>query len=141
MNKHMFDRKKDNKIHKLTDVIKFSFSSIISFLIDYSLFTLFSIKINNISLCNILARIISSSVNYTLNRKMVFKSKKSLYKSIISYFLLAFCILCLNTMLLNMFVYYFSINKFIAKLITEILLFIISFIVQKQFVFREKVKR
>ncbi len=137
----MFDRKKDNKIHKLTDVIKFSFSSIISFLIDYSLFTLFSIKINNISLCNILARIISSSVNYTLNRKMVFKSKKSLYKSIISYFLLAFCILCLNTMLLNMFVYYFSINKFIAKLITEILLFIISFIVQKQFVFREKVKR
>ena len=141
MNKHMFDRKKDNKIHKLTDIIKFSFSSIISFLIDYSLFTLFSIKINNISLCNILARIISSSVNYTLNRKMVFKSKKSLYKSIISYFLLAFCILCLNTMLLNMFVYYFSINKFIAKLITEILLFIISFIVQKQFVFREKVKR
>ena len=137
----MFDRKKDSKIHKLTDVIKFSFSSIISFLIDYSLFTLFSIKINNISLCNILARIISSSVNYTLNRKMVFKSKKSLYKSIISYFLLAFCILCLNTMLLNMFVYYFSINKFIAKLITEILLFIISFIVQKQFVFREKVKR
>ncbi len=121
------------------DIIKFSLSSIISFIIDYSMFTIFSLFIKNISLCNIFARIISALVNYTINRKYVFQSKNNLYKSIISYILLAVFILILNTFLLNIFVYKIMLNKFLAKVIVEIILFIFNFIIQKRFIFRKKV--
>ena len=116
-------------------IIKFSLSSIISFIVDYSLFVVFSFFITNISLCNVLARIISAACNYTINRKYVFNSHSNLYKSIISYAFLAIIILLLNTTLLNLFVYQININKFIAKVIIEILLFSFNYFVQKKVIF------
>lgn len=121
------------------DIIKFSLSSIISFIIDYIMFTIFSLFIKNISLCNVFARIISAVVNYMMNRKFVFQSKNNLYKSVLSYLILAITILILNTILLNIFVYKLIINKFVAKIIVEIILFIFNFIIQQRFIFRKKV--
>ncbi len=119
-------------------IFKFSFSSILSFLIDFSLFTIFSLFIHNISVCNVLARIISASFNYTMNRKYVFKSNNSVSKSFISYVILAVIILFLNTVLLNLLVYKVLINKFVAKAVTEIILFILSYNIQEKFVFQKK---
>ena len=130
--------KKNSLFTKLKDICKFSLSSIISFLIDYSLFTIFSLFITNISICNVLARIISATCNYLMNRNLVFKSSNNYQKSIMSYALLAFIIIILNTVLLNVFVYKFLFNKFIAKIIIEIVLFIFSFIIQKKFIFNKK---
>lgn len=118
------------------EIIKYSLSSIISFIIDYSLFAFFSIFLS-ITLSNIFARIISASINFTINKKIVFKSDKGILISLIEYALLAIFILVCNTLLLNLLVY-IGINKFIAKLIVEISLFIISFLVQKTFVFKKK---
>lgn len=118
------------------EIIKYSLSSIISFIIDYSLFALFSI-ILSITLSNIFARIISASINFTINKKIVFKSDKSILISLIEYALLAIFILVCNTLLLNLLVN-IGINKFIAKLIVEISLFIISFLVQKTMIFKKK---
>ena len=118
------------------EIIKYSLSSIISFVIDYSLFAIFSIFLS-ITLSNIFARIISASINFTINKKVVFKSNKNLLISLVEYALLAIFILTCNTLLLNLFVN-IGINKFVAKLIVEISLFIISFLVQKTFVFKKK---
>ena len=118
------------------EIIKYSLSSIISFIIDYSLFALFSIVLS-ITLSNIFARIISASINFTINKKIVFKSDKSILISLIEYALLAIFILVCNTLLLNLLVN-IGINKFIAKLIVEISLFIISFLVQKTMIFKKK---
>ena len=118
------------------EIIKYSLSSIISFIIDYSLFALFSIFLS-ITLSNIFARIISASINFTINKKIVFKSDKSILISLIEYALLAIFILVCNTLLLNLLVN-IGINKFIAKLIVEISLFIISFLVQKTMIFKKK---
>lgn len=118
------------------EIIKYSLSSIISFIVDYSLFALFSIFLS-ITLSNIFARIISASINFTINKKIVFKSNKSILISLIEYALLAIFILVCNTLLLNLLVN-IGINKFIAKLIVEISLFIISFLVQKTMIFKKK---
>lgn len=118
------------------EIIKYSFSSIISFIIDYSLFAIFSLLLS-ITYSNIFARIISASINFTINKKIVFKSNKNLFVSLIEYALLAIFILVCNTLLLNLFVN-IGINKFIAKLIVEVSLFIISFLVQKTLVFKKK---
>lgn len=117
------------------EIIKYGLSSIISFIIDYSLFTLFSFMLN-ITLSNIFARIISASVNYTINRNIVFKSNKKVSKSLLQYFLLAILILVLNTTILNVLVY-LGLNKYISKIIVELSLSILSFLVQKRMVFKK----
>ena len=133
-----FNAIKDSiRIYK--DILKFSLSSIISFIIDFSLFSVFSIFIKKITICNILARIISATVNYILNRKFVFQSNKSVYKSFFSYVLLAILILVLNTLLLNMFVNYLYINRFVAKIIVEFILFIFNYFIQKKVIFKRNI--
>ena len=58
-----------------------------------------------------------------------------MYKSIISYIGLAIMILILNTFILNIFVYKLLINKYVAKVMVEIVLFIFSFLVQRKLIF------
>lgn len=131
-----FNAIKDSiRIYK--DILKFSLSSIISFLVDYSLFSILSIWIKNITICNVSARIVSATVNYSLNRKYVFKSNRSIYKSFTSYVILAICILGLNTVLLNVLVNTVGINKFISKIIVEVILFIFNYFIQKKLIFKK----
>lgn len=118
-------------------IFKFSLSSIISFIIDYSFFSIFSLFIDSISICNVLARIISATFNYTMNRKYVFNSNNSLYKSALSYFILAIIVIILNTLFLNLFVYKLMFNKFIAKIVVEIIMFIFNYFVQRRVIFKE----
>ena len=84
---------------------------------------------------NISARVISAAFNYFLNTTFVFQKNQKNYKSLISYALLACFILTMNTIILYCIHDYLGINKAIAKLITELLLFIISFTVQKFVIF------
>lgn len=119
------------------NIIKFSFSSIFSFLIDYLFYVIFLISIKKILLSNILARAISSIVNYNINRKLVFDSKKKVKSSVFKYFSLVALILILNTFILNLILCYTNVNALLAKILTEILSFIISFLVQQKFIFKE----
>lgn len=122
---------------KISKLIKFSFSSILSFILDYTLYTIFNILTNNLILSNILARIISATFNYTLNRKMVFKSNSNIKKSAFQYFLLALIVLLVNTSLLKLFVDVFNIDKYISKVIIEVIVFTLSYIVQNKIIFKK----
>ncbi|MCD7772864.1 MAG: bifunctional glycosyltransferase family 2/GtrA family protein [Ruminococcus sp.] len=136
-----FDTIKDSyRIYK--EILKFSASSFLSFLIDYILFSILSLITSGITasvtISNIGARVISSSVNYTLNKRLVFKSRESVAKTALQYFALAAAILAGNTLVLNFLTDYLSLNRYIAKLITELLFFIISWLVQRLVIFRKK---
>lgn len=125
-----FNTLKDSfRIYK--EIFKFSLSSLCSFLIDYFLFIIFSLFIN-LTISNILARIISATFNYNFNKKIVFR--KNSEKSAMKYILLAITILVFNTLILNELVY-IGLNKVIAKILTEILLFSISYFIQKKIIF------
>ena len=125
------------KVYK--EIIKYIFSSLSSFIIDYSLYTIFSILSGNLILSNIIARIISSIFNYNINKSLVFKSKKKTYKSALGYFSLVILILIINTLVLNLIVK-FGINAYVGKLVVEAILFVFSFLIQKLFVFKENSK-
>lgn len=118
------------------EIIKFSGSSIISFIVDYLLYSVSFILTGKLILSNALARIISGTVNYTINKKIVFKSQNNAIKSAIYYIFLALVILILNTLVLKSLVTFIGINAFIAKIITEIILFVLSYTVQKRYIFR-----
>jgi glycosyltransferase, group 2 family protein len=85
---------------------------------------------------SILARMVSASLNYSLNRKFVFKSQEAAIESLPKYITLALCILLGNVILLRGIVS-FGINAYLAKIITEIMMFVISWSVQRQFVFKK----
>jgi len=130
-----FDTFKDSaRIYR--EIIKFSASSLISFLTDYLLYCIVCALSGSIITANISARICSSSLNYTLNRNIVFKDKSSPLESLPKYAVLALVILVCNTLILNMLVS-FGINIYIAKLVTETLLFSLSWTAQHFFVFRK----
>ena len=53
------------------EIFAFAASSFAGFLVDYGLFSLLSALLGQsmLGFCNVLARIVSASVNYTLNRR------------------------------------------------------------------------
>ena len=124
------------------EVLKFSISSLIGFLVDYTAFTLLTlIKCDWaywLIACNIIARIISASVNFTINYKLVFRSEDKVWKAVIRYALLAAFILGCNTLLLWLLVDKAGMNKYLAKVLVEITMFITSWLIQRLFVFRKK---
>lgn len=133
--KSHFNAIKDSfKVYK--EIIKFSLSGIISFLIDLILFIVFKVVLNNITIANVIARTISSTINYIINKNIVFKSNKNIAKSLLEYYGLVIFILLINTLLLNLLS--IIINPILAKLIVEIVLFIISWLVQKILIFKRK---
>ncbi|MBR5738838.1 MAG: bifunctional glycosyltransferase family 2/GtrA family protein [Lachnospiraceae bacterium] len=120
------------------DILKFSASSFVSFLIDYLLYSLLLLITHHYVASNIAARVVSASVNFTLNRVVVFKSKEPILKAAIEYFLLAASILLINTLMLKLWVDVVGLHEMLAKIITEIIVFFISFTVQKLLIFRKK---
>lgn len=134
-----FNPLKDSfRIYK--EILKFSASSFIGFLVDYAIYSLLILLSFKLEFANVAARIVSATVNYTLNRKFVFKNKGSILKSAIKYFLLAVLILIGNTFALKFLVYNLEINKMLAKVLTEIVFYIISWLVQRFFIFRKSEK-
>ena len=88
-------------------------------------------------LSNVVARVVSASINFTLNRIIVVHSKKPLLPSLLEYALLAVFILVCNTLILEGFTY-LGVNTILAKVITEAVMFTFSWLVQRLFVFRKK---
>ena len=120
------------------DLLKFGTVSFLSFLLDYILFAILTtVFCCEMILANILARVISGIFNYEINCHFVFKEKQTL-RTIIQYFCLAIFILCINNVLLTCYTNLLNIPALYSKILTEITLFIISFLVQKIFIFRKK---
>lgn len=120
------------------EILKFSISSFISFLLDYSLYTVFNIITQNIIISNVTARIISGSFNFTMNKKYVYESKNAILEEIFRYLLLAIFILLINTIILAFIVSHTPINAYIAKIIVEVFLFCASYLIQKNLIFNNR---
>ncbi len=121
------------------EILRFSASSLLSFLADYLLFCSFSSLTGMIVFSNISARVFSSVLNYTINKKLVFRSKSGTVQSATKYFLLAAVILICNTFLLKALTFA-GMNSYLAKILTEALLFTLSYFVQHSFIFRKEHK-
>lgn len=124
------------------EILKFSASSFIGFLVDYGVYVFLLLWISDwgaigLWVANIAARIVSASVNYFINRNLVFKSKNNAVKSALQYFVLAVAVLAGNTLLLNLLVTVLGINRYIAKICTEIFFFFLNWFIQRFCIFRK----
>lgn len=124
------------------EVIKFSISSMIGFLVDLGVFSLLKLipcdwKFWLIAR-NVIARVCSASVNFTLNYKLVFKSKDNVWLAALKYAALAVSILLVNSGLLWVLVNVCGMYDILAKILVEVTMYIVSFFVQRIFVFRKR---
>lgn len=138
------------KIYKV--IFKFIASSLTSFLVDAILFTIINIILGSDAInmepeLRLLiatggARIISSLVNYTMNRKVVFESKESVGGSMLRYYILCVCQAAVSYGLVYLFAdVLFSVEvrlvETLIKFVVDMFLFFISFQIQQRWVFKK----
>lgn len=120
-------------------LFKFVGSSLLSFVVDYVLFGLmvWILPKGAVELfaANAIARVCSATFNYTMNTHMVFH-EKARKTSALQYIALAVGIFFLNNVILNLYAQVIGLPVMAAKLLTELTLFIISFTVQRFWIFR-----
>ena len=124
-------------------ILKFSLSSLLSFVIDVVLFgilnPLFAFE-GGIAAANVIARVFSASFNYEVNRSAVFNDHTGRRQSFLRYFILAAFILLCNTCILYL-LSRAGIKALYAKLMTEACLFVFSFIIQNRYVFNNSQRK
>lgn len=128
-------------------IIKFISSSLIASVVDLSIFFVLSLFFTTAvgSVINtLLARICSSLLNYTINKKTVFRNKGAVGNSLLRYYILAAgifilsaSIMCVCTLLLGIDGGKYAFLKTVIKFIVDSVLFLISFRVQREWVFAE----
>ena len=151
------DRNKGTHFHPFRDSIKiyavifrFMLSSGLCSLIDLGLFTLINLLTaplfgENESLRILTAtagaRIVSSLVNFTLNRRRVFRSGKSVKRSALRYYILAAAQLLVSALCVRGLSALFGtgagILQTIIKVVTDTVLFFVSFGIQRDWVYAD----
>ena len=119
-------------------MLRFIFSSISSFLVDYLLFLGLFCSLHNFLISFLISRLVSLSFNYYINKNIVFKKVKSSTTSILKYLGLVI----INFLIVFYFINYlqnlYNINIPVVKIILEIILFMINFYIQKKFIFSNR---
>lgn len=118
--------------------IRFAAVSLFSAVIDFIVFSFMYWLKKNIFLAVLIGRILSASFNFTLNHHLAFKSQNKLLPAAIKYTSLA-SLLGLMAYSLIKFIHGLGINVYSSKIIAEIALFILSFTVQRFFIFNKPI--
>ena len=127
-------------IYKL--FIKYIITALSSFFVDIVLFTLFLAIYNKIEMiysivvATITARILSSLYNYLINAKLVFKKMNK--TSIIKYFILVFIQMWVSAFAVSFISKHLPINLIAVKIIIDSIIFVVNFIIQREFIFNKK---
>lgn len=124
--------------------LKFIFASLSSSVVDLVLFSIFcglfaghmTGAISYILGATVCARILSAAYNFTINYKVVFKSSNHKGKALCKYAVLAVCIMLASGFLVDYFHTLIAGPEVMIKIPVDILLFLVSFWVQREIVYR-----
>ena len=135
---------------------KFLGASLVCFLVDTLLFFLLNVGLEGagmrkadsqlrIALATVGARVVSTIVNFCLNRRLVFKSENSVGGTLVRYYILAICQMTASFLLVDLvaervFGMSAGIGESFVKVIVDMCLFAVSFYVQKHWVFANRNK-
>ncbi len=127
---------------------KFLFSSLSSSVLDLLLFGLFCRMLRAatgvwsglpyIVCATIFARVISAVYNFLLNYKVVFQSSANFLVTAVKYCLLAICQMLCSAFLVNELFHLLGGFEVAVKIPVDVLLFFLSFVIQREFVYRKK---
>jgi len=122
---------------KYETFIKYLIVAGISFIMDILFFNVFYIVFaKKIIIATILARVISSFINYLLNRNQVFKSAEKNSITIVKYYSLVVIQMLISALLVDNLYKLIKINATFIKVPVEVFLFICNYVIQKLFIFK-----
>lgn len=129
---------------------KYMISSILSFVIDNGLFRLMEFVMGEDSdrgtkvvVATVVSRVVSSIFNFIVNRKAVFKSDAPLGGTIVKYYVLCVCQMAASAGLVYLVSHLTNANDWftsLIKIIVDMCLFILSYQIQRRWVFAVKDK-
>lgn len=119
-------------------IFKFAASSFISFIVDTVMFMLLGLFLNSILAREIIARIVSGTVNFVLNKNVVFKGNEKTLPALIKYICLAVIVLAVDYGVVSLLAGVLNWNELLSKIIAQIIGYSISLPVQGLFVYRRK---
>ena len=118
-------------------ILMFVSSSLLSFLFEYVLFLFLSWLTKSWAVSLIfstaVSRILSSVLNYWLNKRMVFETDNK--TSFLRYVVLAVFIFGIHYGLLYLFTMLCGVPKWLAYIIVQLIVYPMSFVLQRKFVF------
>jgi putative flippase GtrA len=118
-------------------LFRFSIIAILSAALDYSVFILmYYLLLRNVMACLITGRLVSTVFNYYNVKRYAFHSKKHHSKTLPKYILLAVTSTLLAYTMIVGLTTLFNIHVVCAKLISEAIMFLLNFFVQRDFIFR-----
>ncbi|MDR2974077.1 MAG: bifunctional glycosyltransferase family 2/GtrA family protein [Propionibacteriaceae bacterium] len=125
----------------LRDIAAFAASSLIAFVLDYGLFALLTVVGSvlgwghTVIWANVVARVVSASTNYAVNKRRVFRVSGRVVRTFLGYAALASSILVVNTLALTGLVDHAGWNPYLAKVVVELACFVISWLAQRHLIF------
>ncbi len=132
---------------ELLKFVKFSMASMSSAAVDILIFTFISnvvfaeVSAYSLFIATAIGRICATLFNFFLSKYFVFKVKIETKIALIKYYGLAIAKMLLSWLLvLILYTLLFSANETLIKIPVDILLFFIGFILQKKWVFKNKVE-
>lgn len=122
----------------------FVWSSMASMICDFTMFAILQwifkalpLKVN-LFIATFGARFISSLFNFTINRKIVFPTQNKTKILILKYYFLCIIQVALSYLFVYLLANYLQLNSVLAKIIVDFILFLVSFKVQLNWVFKSK---
>lgn len=129
--------------HLLRQVLGFAFASLVAAFLDLLVFALVidglfggAAVFAAVSTATLVARILSSLANFTMNRRVVFQHRGDRWAALVRYYVLALTIVVASSGLTTLLGDALSGHIIWAKVLVDGLLFGVSFFVQKRWVFR-----
>ena len=120
-------------------LLRFAISSILASFCDFIVFTIAFKLTSNIILSLLMGRfIVGSMLNYIINRRLVFHSKAGVFSSLLKYYLALAAMSFVSYVMIKAAVAQWGFKIIAAKILVETLLFVFSFLVQREFVFTNK---
>lgn len=114
--------------------------AIFSLILDLTFFTIFNHLLQNINysiiISSLIARFISSAINYYLNKTIVFKYQNSKDKTLIKYYTLVIINILISALLVEYIYKKVYIYATVIKIIVDSIIFIINFLIQRYLIFK-----
>jgi putative flippase GtrA len=119
-----------------TLILRYILSSFVAGIVDYGVFAVMHLSFPRLLIESVVtARILSSIVNFILNRKIVFRQKGTVTHAVFRYYALVVFIMLSSYGFIWTLSGPLGLNVFLAKIITDAVLGIISFFIQREFVY------
>jgi dolichol-phosphate mannosyltransferase len=124
------------------EILKFSLSSIVCAVVDIGLFTLIFNLLSASAIswalfaATSIARLVSSTINFTLNKKVVFENKGATLTQATEYYLLCVVQMLSSWLILQGLTLLNNEHVVLLKIMTDGFLFFVSFFVQRTIIFR-----